>query len=116
MTSETEHFKNAPIVEALVGVDLEEMLGDDSLGVLKRLGDTLQQEYPTREDIVMGQVEFALAKQPKQVDTPLGYFFKTSDGRQVIHARRNGFAFISLPKVLGFSFPRWRTRPKCNPI
>ena len=74
MTSETEHFKNAPIVEALVGVDLEEMLGDDSLGVLKRLGDTLQQEYPTREDIVMGQVEFALAG--KQVDAPLVTFLR----------------------------------------
>lgn len=96
MTSETEHFENAPIVEALVGVDLEEMLGDDSLDVLKKLGDSLQPKYPTREDIVMGQVEFALGKQPKQIDTPFGYFFKTSDGRQVIHARRNGFAFSRL--------------------
>ena len=96
MTSEIEHFKNAPIVEALVGVDLEEMLGDDSLEVLRGLGNTLQPAYPTREDIVMGQVEFTLGKQPKQVDTPFGFFFKTGDGRQVIHARRNGFAFSRL--------------------
>jgi uncharacterized protein (TIGR04255 family) len=96
MMCESTHFSRAPIVEALIGIDFEQMRAEDVLPVLQELGETLKNEYPVREDIVLGQVEFALGQKPKQTDTPLGYFLKSKDGRQVVHAKRNGFAFSRL--------------------
>ena len=96
MSSETLHFNKAPIVEAIIGLDLEEMLGDDSLVALKGLGQRLLNSYPTCEDLRMSQFELTIGSQPKQMDTQIGYFFKSMDGLNVIHARRNGFAFSRL--------------------
>jgi uncharacterized protein (TIGR04255 family) len=96
MSNETPHFDKAPIVEAVIGVDLEEMLSDDILSDLKRLGEQLQTSYPIREDMRMGQLEWKLGSEPKQVDTQIGYFFKSKDGLQIVHARKNGFAFSRL--------------------
>src|ERR1017187_1434521 len=96
MSSETLHFDKAPIVEAIIGVDLEEMLGEESLSGLKELGEQLQPSYPTSEDMKMGQYELKLGSQPKQTETHLGYFFKSADGLQVVHARRTGFGFSRL--------------------
>jgi uncharacterized protein (TIGR04255 family) len=77
-------------------VDLEEMLGEESLSGLKELGEQLQPSYPTSEDMKMGQYELKLGSQPKQTETHLGYFFKSADGLQVVHARRTGFGFSRL--------------------
>jgi uncharacterized protein (TIGR04255 family) len=96
MSIETQHFDKAPIVEAIIGVELAEMLGDDSLNALKEFGVQLQPSYPTSEDMRLGEYEFRLGSQPKQTDTHIGFFFKSGDGRQVVHARRNGFGFSRL--------------------
>lgn len=98
MSNETQHFERAPIVEAIVGIDLQEMLGDDSQPILKALGDQLQPAYPSREDIVLGQFKFEIGSgsQPKQEDIQLGYFFKSTDRLQVVQARKNGFGFSRL--------------------
>jgi len=96
MSSDTLHFEKAPIVEAVIAIDLEEMLGADCLGALRELGEQLNTSYPTIEEIRMGEFEFGLGTQPKQVETQIGYFFKSSDGKQIIHARRNGFGFSRL--------------------
>jgi uncharacterized protein (TIGR04255 family) len=96
MSSETLHFDKAPIVEAVIGVDLEEMLGEDSLVALKELGQRLRESYPTCEDLKMSQFELTIGSQPKQMDTQIGYFFKSIDQLNVVHARRNGFAFSRL--------------------
>jgi len=96
MSTETQHFDNAPIVEAIIGVDLGEMLGEDSLNALKELGEQVRPQYPTSEEMRMGEYEFRLGSQSKQTDTHIGYFFKSEDGLQIIHARRNGFGFSRL--------------------
>lgn len=98
MVKEIQHFTKAPIVEAIVGIDLVELLGNDSLPTLKSLGEQLQPEYPSTEDIFMGQVKFDLGSgsQSKQENTHLGYFFKSSDRLQVVQARQNGFGFSRL--------------------
>jgi uncharacterized protein (TIGR04255 family) len=96
MSSEIPHFDKAPIVEAIIGVDLGEMLGEDSLNTLREFGEKLQPSYPTSEDMRLGEYEFKLGSQPKQTDTHIGYFFKSKDSLQIVHARRNGFGFSRL--------------------
>lgn len=98
MSSETLHFDKAPIVEAVIGVDLEEMLSVEILGDLKQLGDEIHDSYPVCEDLRMGQVEWKPGSEPKPIDTQIGYFFKSIDGLQIVHARRNGFAFSRLTR------------------
>lgn len=96
MPSETLHFDKAPIVEAVIGLDLEEMLAEPMLAELHQLGEQLQHSYPIREAIRMGQLEWNLGAEAKHVDLQVGYFFKSKDGRQIVHAKRNGFAFSRL--------------------
>ncbi len=103
MSSETQHFDKAPIVEAIIAVELAEMLGDDSLNALKEFGVQLQPSYPTSEDMRLGEYEFKLDSEPKQTDTHIGYFFKSRDGLQVVHARRNGFGFSRLAPYQNWS-------------
>ena len=96
MQNDAPHFPNAPIVEAVIGIDLSEALSDDSLQTLSELATGFEPEYPIREAIYVGHLVAEFGKQPTQVDAQMGFYCKSADGRQVIHIRLDGFAFSRL--------------------
>jgi uncharacterized protein (TIGR04255 family) len=96
MSATAIHFDKAPIVEAIVGIDFEEMLPVEALEALKGLGEKLATDYPTVENLMLGEYKIQFGHPVTQVDTQIGYFLKSADGLQVVHAKRNGFAFSRL--------------------
>jgi uncharacterized protein (TIGR04255 family) len=96
MSAHAIHFDKAPIVEAIIGIDLEEMLPIDVLENLKVLGETFAPDYPIAEQLMMGEYKIQVGSPVQQIDTQIGYFFKSADGLQVVHAKRTGFAFSRL--------------------
>jgi uncharacterized protein (TIGR04255 family) len=96
MASDEIHFDKAPIVEAVIGIDFEETLPVEVLDNLKKLGGDFGANYPTTENITKGEYKIQPGLPVSQTETPFGYFFKSVDGLQIVHARRNGFAFSRL--------------------
>ena len=96
MSTQPIHFDKAPIVEAIVGIDFEETLPIEVLETLKVLGETLKPDYPTVENLTFGEYKIQVGSPVSQIETQIGYFFKSADGLQVVHAKRNGFGFSRL--------------------
>ena len=94
------HLANAPITEAIL--DLRVKLPTD-LGVekLKAARDRVARGYPklTERRRVEGHVRFSAGKPPDQVALdkgPDGYLFASTDGKQVVQFRLDGFTFNRL--------------------
>ncbi len=96
MVANAIHFDNAPIVEAIVGIDFEEILPIETLENLNSLSAAFSVDYPTVEKLITGEYKIQFGSPVEQVETQIGYFFKSVDGLQVVHAKRNGFAFSRL--------------------
>ena len=96
-----EHFPNAPITEAVLDIRAEVKAGvtHHALGAIhEAIGAT----YPIKE--VREEWEGAFELQPGQgprvvsnTKALAGYLFRSSDRRQVVQARMNGFSFHRLP-------------------
>ena len=92
-----EVFRNAPITEALIDI---RALAGVTLTELEKLHSRIQDKYPEKRSRTMweGAVRLEGEKQPitttrHQVD---GYFFTSSDGKQVAQFRLDGFSFSRL--------------------
>jgi len=90
------HFDKAPIVEAVIGIDFEETLPIEVLDGLRALASTFAHDYPTVEPMVMAEYKLQPGVPVTQIETPMGFFFRSADGLQVVHAKRTGFAFSRL--------------------
>ncbi len=93
------HLKNAPIVEAIIDLRVN---NPSSFGVTDFLSlkEDLQKEYPIVEDRRL--VEVGGKIEGKQIEQTIidkgitGYFFKTSDSKNVAQFRIDGFTFSRL--------------------
>lgn len=95
----TEIFPKAPITEALIDIRAQ-LPGNVSLTDLERLRVLIKDDYPEKKPRKRweGTIELKEEKEPItktqfQVD---GYLFKTTDGRQVVQYRLDGFTFNRL--------------------
>lgn len=95
----TEVFPKAPITEALIDIKVQ-LPGNVSLADLEDLHARVKDEYPGKKprQVWEGAVQLKNQKEPLKtthfgVD---GYFFSTSDGRQVVQYRLDGFTFSRL--------------------
>jgi uncharacterized protein (TIGR04255 family) len=99
------HLNHAPIIEAIIGIELSDMLPSDVLTVFSQLPSDLARSYPSRADIVQGNFSIELLEnRASSSHEPIGFFFKSSDNTQVFHAKRNGFAFSRL-----FPYESWQS-------
>lgn len=95
-----EHFPNAPIVEALL--DIRAALPDSvDLEQLAKFQGMLGDKYPTKEirSHWTGKLQVKQSGEPAVTQSsggPLGYLFKSSDGLNVVQARKDGFTFSRL--------------------
>ena len=95
----TEVFPKAPITEALIDIKVQ-LPGTVSLTDLENLHTSIKDEYPDKKtrNRWEGALELRAGKEPLstgqfQID---GYFFSTSDGKQVVQYRLDGFTFSRL--------------------
>ena len=101
------HLEKAPIVEAIIAIDIEQPLSDDLLAAVEAASTAIREAYPESEP--MKQMKFqleirpgmpALPPQPAQQD--FGRKYVSMDKRQLVVFRRTGFSFSRLPP-----YQRW---------
>ena len=110
MPIEELHFEHAPIVEALITIEVQP-LTDASMLALETAVRAIQAEYPTSEPLNQFEFQFGLNIQsgfaPQQTiahDQRFGFKLVSADKRQLAVFRRNGFGFSRLPP-----YERWET-------
>ena len=95
----TEVFPRSPITEALVDIRVQ-LPGNVSLADLENLHTQIKHEYPDKKtrNRWEGTFEFKGEKEPlKTIQSQIdGYLFSTSDGKQVVQYRLDGFTFSRL--------------------
>ena len=100
-----EVYKNAPIIEA--ALDIRVRTAEDVDLASFRIDDSAYPEA-SREPFQL-QVKIEWGDKPKDaskqhLNTPLGYFFRSADQKQILQARRDGFTFNRLAP-----YDRWGT-------
>ena len=108
MATDELHLNHAPIVEALISIDVEP-LGGEQTSKLYTAGQTLKPEYPESEPLNQLQIAFGVTFQPSGIShqtshqgSPYGHKFVSKDKRQLLLFRHNGFTFSRLPP-----YDRW---------
>jgi uncharacterized protein (TIGR04255 family) len=90
------HFKNAPIVEAILGIETE-TLPPEFVERFRELAVALNGAYPDLEPVHISQFTLNANDASSQVaKTQLCYRARSVDGKQVVQFRTNGFAYSRL--------------------
>jgi uncharacterized protein (TIGR04255 family) len=98
--SSVEQFKNPPIQEALLDVQVT-LPGDVTLEILKKFYDGLESRFPEKQERISWQQGFQISgagdahaiSSSRSVD---GYLFVSKAEGKVVQARRDGFTFNKL--------------------
>lgn len=96
----SRHLANAPITEAILDIRVK-LPADFDLGKLKPVQSSISGNYPIARERRRweSQVQFSVGKPPKRVDLdkgPDGYLFTSTDGKQIVQFRLDGFTFNRL--------------------
>lgn len=96
---DTDHLRNAPIVEALLDIQVtlpEKTIPESLEGLQRKLGG----RYPAKQirKNFQGELTFAADAAPvaKTLERFGGYQFASSDGKEVVQARLDGYSFSRL--------------------
>lgn len=90
------HLEKAPITEALVDVRVK-LHPDIDLSILRQVADLVSREYPERQERI--RIESKFDSKTKQSETTYvvdGYLCTSSDKKQVLQVRLDGFTFSRL--------------------
>jgi uncharacterized protein (TIGR04255 family) len=101
------HLEKAPIVEALIAIEIGTPLNDVLLAAVGAASTSIHEDYPESEPMKHMKFQFeigpgvpTLPQQPAQQD--FGRKYVSSDKRQLVVFRRDGFSFSRLPP-----YQRW---------
>jgi len=93
------HLPKAPITEALVDIRVK-LAADTELAKLGSIHELIVDQYPKRKERRRREFsfEFKEGEPPRQTATDIadGYFYISSDDKQVVQARLDGFTFSRL--------------------
>lgn len=101
-------FPNAPITEALLDIRVQ-LPAEANLAQLATYHDFVKEGYPTKRERHSWQGGFKL-NPPGDIEVlqsqggPDGYLFTSTDGKQIVQARLDGFTFNRLKP-----YDRWET-------
>lgn len=87
-------YENAPITEALIDIRVE-LLPTSKLPILEGLHGLVSGQYPDKQQRLYVQGEFSFGAASSQAH-PIGFTFRTKDGKQIFQARLDGFTFSRL--------------------
>lgn len=102
------HFEKAPIVEALISIDVGAALSDEALLRLDEAAKVFAPDYPQSEPVRQFQFQFGVdvsTSTPQRLanaEALFGRKYVSRDKRQLVVYRRNGFSFSRLPP-----YQRW---------
>jgi len=101
------HLEKAPIVEAIIAIDIWPPLSDELLAAVETASTAIHEDYPQSDP--MKQVQFQFGIGPGMLTHPqqaaqqdLGRKYVSNDKRQLVVFRRSGFSFSRLPP-----YQRW---------
>jgi uncharacterized protein (TIGR04255 family) len=105
MMSQTRHYQNAPITEAIIDLRVESA-SRLSADTLESVGEGERDLYPDRKPILMGTGYLQWGEQVSAAasSSPLGTRFVSTDGRVVWQARVDGFTISRLAP-----YDRWES-------
>lgn len=91
------HYKKAPIIEALIDLRVE-FSSDVTLSTLRKVQSDTESDYPLSEEITLAQTEFQVGSSVTAIasQSTVGYRFYSSDRKQILQARLDGFSFSQL--------------------
>jgi len=93
------HLPNAPITEAIIDLRIKPTT-DFDLSRLEALYEAIKEQYPEKTKQKKSDLRVEIkAEGPSQIkssDTILGYFFRSTDKKQIFQARLDGFTFNRL--------------------
>lgn len=97
MSKEHPILKNAPITEALIDIRVKLPSKFDVIGI-NSIHDSIKKQYSGKQELRVSGFEFQLKdKQAKRLDEKIeGYRYISSDNKQIIQTRLNGFTFNRL--------------------
>lgn len=106
--SQVTRFPNAPITEALLDIRAK-LPSEVSLAKLATFHDSVREQYPAKQERVrwQGGIHFEPGGIPEirpASGGPDGYRFTSTDGKQIVQARLDGFTFNKLKP-----YDRWET-------
>lgn len=109
MPQEELHLEHAPIVEALIAIDVGPPLNDEVMSRVDTAAQAFHADYPESEPFGQFQFKFGvnvqaghIPQQSAQHDSSFGRKYVSSDKRQLVVFRRDGFSFSRLPP-----YQRW---------
>lgn len=90
-------YEYAPITEALIDIRVDPL----PQSMRPALGDLYEQvkgQYPDKQEqfVVGAQLSFGSEVTSQTSQTPIGFAFRSRDGKQIFQARLNGFTFSRL--------------------
>ena len=90
-------YENAPITEALIDIRVEP-LSQSMRPALSELYEQVKLQYPDRQEqfVVGAQLSFGSEVTTQASQSPLGFAFRSKDGKQIFQARLNGFTVSRL--------------------
>src|SRR6266487_3933496 len=92
------HFDNAPIREAIIGIQVHD-LPNSIVEELGKLPQDVRDTYPKSTPMSLGRFIGEISPQKTAASAhqnPLGLQFNSADSRQLFQARLNGFSFHRL--------------------
>ncbi len=97
------HYPNAPIREAIIDIRVR-LPEEATIADLARFNEPYRDIYPERFDTGVSELRFEAGGRPDGLvrDRTTGSAFASRDGRQVVQARLDGFAFSRL-----WPYERW---------
>jgi len=107
MPSDSIHFANAPITEAIIAIVVED-LPDICIEQIRQLAQRVLSEYPKTRDLshaeFVGEISAEGPPKASARQKALGLQFQSEDSKQIFQARLNGFSFHRLAP-----YDRWET-------
>ena len=95
--SKYPHLRNAPIVEALIDIQVNPR-ADLEISAIRKFRESVKEDYPKEQGQRALHISLSLGQSLKttQTDEPLGFKYESADGLQVVQARLDGFTFSRL--------------------
>ena len=99
------HYKNAPITEALIDIRVE-LPPEIGIDELRRAYTGLESDYPQSGELNVSTaaMQFGTQVAVSASSRRVGFWFKSTDGKQIVQARRDGFTLSRLAP-----YDRWST-------